>query len=56
MHPTQYFRLFQYVCKLLGVKSSSAMKVNAWLCTCADLESGLSKNMDVGVPKTVNYP
>ena len=55
---TQYSRWFQHVCKFLGVKPLSAMKVSAWICTCAtdsDLESGLSKSIDVRVPKTVNY-
>ena len=45
MHSTQYSRLLQHVCKFRGVKPSSAMKVNAWICTHAtdsDLESGMS--------------
>ena len=29
MHSTQQSRLFQHVCEFLGVKLSSAMKVNA---------------------------
>ena len=43
MHSTQYSCLFQHVFKFLGVKPSNAMRVNAWICTCAtdsDLESG----------------
>ena len=53
-----FSRSFQHVCKFPGVKPSSAMKVNAWICTCAtdsDLERGLSKSIDVSVPKTVSY-
>ena len=46
------------MCKFLGVKLASAMKVNAWLCAPAtdrDLESGLSKSISVRTRRTVNY-
>ena len=39
-------RLCQHVPKFPGVKLSSAINVNAWMCTCAtdkNLQSGLSE-------------
>ena len=41
-----FSRLFQHVPKFPGVKPSSAINVNAWICTCAtdsNLESGFSE-------------
>ena len=46
------------MCKFLGVKPASAMKVNAWIfapATDRDLESGLSKSINVRTRKMVNY-
>ena len=46
------------MCKFLGVKLVSAMKVNAWICAPAtdrDIESGLSKSISARTRKVVNY-